>query len=99
MRVYTVYIYVYINTHTYSIYFDNISMYILNIHIIDIIHNFFKCINITFFLNVYMHVCVFIYIYIIKYAQYTHIYYVNKLDSTINIISKPQGTYLNNFKN
>ncbi len=74
MRVYTVHIYyVYINTHTYSIYFDNISMYILNIHIIDIIHTFFKCINLTFFLNVYMHVCVFIYIYIINMHS-THTY-------------------------
>ncbi len=33
--------YVYINTHTYSIYFENISMYIY-MNIIDIVSKMFK---------------------------------------------------------
>ncbi len=38
--------YIYINTYTYSIYFEIISMYIY-INLIDIIYKYFKCINIT----------------------------------------------------
>ncbi len=45
------YYYVYIKTHTYSIYFENIYIYII-----------YKYINIQFFLNIYMHVfCIYIY--------------------------------------
>ncbi len=44
MSVYRVYIYcVYINTHTYSIYFENIRMYLhvyIYIHIIYIIYKY-----------------------------------------------------------
>ncbi len=57
MCVCTVYIYyVYINTHTYSIYLENIYMYILfilQINIFNIKHN-------ILFLNNNMYVCVFI---------------------------------------
>ncbi len=56
--MYTVYIYyVYINTYTYSIFRKYFHVYIY-INLIDIIYKYFKCI---FFLNKYMHVCVFIY--------------------------------------
>ncbi len=51
-------------------------MYIY-IHIIDIIYKYYKCINFDLFLNIYMHVCIFIYTHN-KNKQYTHIYYVYK---------------------
>ncbi len=57
--------YVYINTHTYSIYVENVYAYIY-IHIISIlfieIYLIYK--RNIFFLNVYMHGCVFIIIII-----------------------------------
>ncbi len=59
MSVCCVYFYVYINTHTYSIYFENVYMYVFTF-IIDIIYKYIKYINLNFFLNIYMHVCVFI---------------------------------------
>ncbi len=74
----TVYIYyVYINTHRYSMNFENnLSVYIyifIFLHFILYINIFnIYCKHNIFFLNIYMHVFVFI------YTQYTHIYYVNK---------------------
>ncbi len=50
---------VYINTHTYSIYFENVYMYVFTF-IINIIYKYIQYINLNFFLNIYMHVCVFI---------------------------------------
>ncbi len=63
------------------IYFENISMYFhvyIYILIIDIIYKYFKCINLKFFLNIYMHV-LFLYIYIIIYTVHTHILCIQKL--------------------
>ncbi len=58
----SVYIYyVYINTHTYSIYLENIYTYLhvyMYIHIVYIIYLIYK--RNIFFWNIYMHVCVFI---------------------------------------
>ncbi len=71
MCVCSVYIYyVYINTHTYSIYFENIYMSIFIIHIIYIINKYISCKHITYCM------CVSLYIHN-KYTQYTYIYYVN----------------------
>ncbi len=52
--------YEYINTHTYSIYFENISMY--KFIFIYFIYKYFKMYKHNiFFLNIYMHGCLFIY--------------------------------------
>ncbi len=54
--------YVYINTHIYSIYFENIYMYIyIYIHAYIYIYIIYK--HNTIFLNIYMHVFIYIYIY------------------------------------
>ncbi len=66
MCVYCVYL-LCIKTHTYSIYFENIYMY-LHVYIY-IIYKYFQYINNVFFLNIYMHMCLDLYIYII----YIHI--------------------------
>ncbi len=50
-----------------------ISMYYHVYIYIDIIYKYFKCINITYFIE-YIHA----YVYLYKYTQYTHIYCVNK---------------------
>ncbi len=73
--------YVYLNTHTYSIYFENIYMYlqfILYINLFNIFkHNiFFSNIHIY----IYIYICMFVYLYIHnKYTQYTHILRKQKL--------------------
>ncbi len=70
IRVCTVYIYyVYINTQTYSIYFENIYMY-LHLYLYKYIH---AC------------VCVYIYVINIQNIQSTHIYYVNKILDTSTV--------------
>ncbi len=65
--------YVYINTHTYSIHFENIYMCIFI---------FIKCIlyiNIHIIYLPVIYTCMCVHLYIPnKYIQYTHIYYVNK---------------------
>ncbi len=66
--------YVYINTHTYSIYFENIYVSIFIYLIYK--HNIFLK---------YIHACVYLYIHN-KYTQYTLVYYANK-KMIINIIS------------
>ncbi len=56
----SVYIYVCINIHTYSIYFGNIYMYI---HLyFYIINKYLISKHNIFFLNILMHVCIYIYI-------------------------------------
>ncbi len=65
MYVCVVYIYYeYINTLTYSIYFENIYVYTFLYSYSYILYYIYKYLiykqNI-FFLNIYMHVCVFIY--------------------------------------
>ncbi len=81
-------------THTYSIYSENIYMFIhLNIHIIYsniiifyIIYLIYKQCIFLKYIHSCVCVCIYIYIYTYihtyiynKYTQYTHIYYVNKL--------------------
>ncbi len=53
--------YVYINTHTYSKYFEHLHVYIY----ILIFYIIYKYINITYF-NKYIHACACIYTYIIN---------------------------------
>ncbi len=70
---------VYINTHTYSIYLENIYMYLhvyIYIHIIYVIYKYVIYKRYIFFL-IYTCMCVYLYIHN-KYTQYTHIYYENK---------------------
>ncbi len=62
-----------IYTHTYSIYFENIYMYLdvdIYIHIIYIIFKHFFFINKHFFIK-YIHACVCTYIYIINIMRLT----------------------------
>ncbi len=75
----SVYIYVYINIHTYSIYFENIYMYLhFYIYVIYIINKYSLYIKIKIFWNIYMHVCVFIYTLYI-YTVHIHILCKQKL--------------------
>ncbi len=71
---------VYINAHTYSIYFENIYVYLhvyVYINIIYIINKYISYINITYFSEIYTCMCVYLYIHN-TYTQHTYIYYVNK---------------------
>ncbi len=65
MFVYYVYVLcTYKYTHIYSIYLENMLMYLhvyIYINIIYIIYESISYINTTFLLNIYMHVGVFIY--------------------------------------
>ncbi len=56
--------YVYINTHVYSKYFENIYMCIFIFLYFILYKNIFNKHNI-FFINIYMHVFVFMHLYII----------------------------------
>ncbi len=76
--VYFVYIYyVYINPHTYSIYLENIYMYLhvyIYMNIIYIINKHIQYISITSFSWIYIHACVYLYIH----TNTLHIHNVNK---------------------
>ncbi len=54
---------IYINTHTYSIYFENIYMYLhvyIYINVIYIIDKYIEYINITYFSEIYTCMCIYI---------------------------------------
>ncbi len=75
----------YINTYTYSIYFENIYM---SIYINSIVNKYISYINITYYSEIYT--CfVFIYIYIINiHRTHTHTHYVKKKPFILDAINR-----------